>query len=214
MAKRPEQAADLSLFHTWLGACVARWAVLESKVFDTCHLAMACDREIAAIAFYSLNSLHQKLALTDSAMIHRLRPAPREPGRHDTSELQEWSKIKNRIGEQLVMRNFLVHQPSGVSLEMLNKLTVREALTSAEAWANATVILQQPDDKKRRDLKIKPIGLSSLKEHYQIVAWLVTDLSRYVPSLHHALHGWPSPLSGEEIRRNVAKNGTKPKAKA
>lgn len=106
MEKIPENSIN---FYTSLGVCIAAWSKVEDGLFNIFHLAMRCDKKLAAIVFYRTPTIDLRLKLTDEIVCAALPKPKRANGGHNDPLVVEWKKISVQITAIVPERNAMAH---------------------------------------------------------------------------------------------------------
>ena len=200
-------------FHRLVGACIKRWAGIESAMFDICDLTLDAGRRLAAVVFFRTPNIESRLTLVSDLLYARLLPNGLKSGEHLPPTLKRWEKIEQLVRDNIPFRNFVAHNPvtathTGVYTGVPG--TTPEDYVTYFVWE----IVEHGDDAQRprsRPPKIKKADLPAMEAHLEVTSTFYKTLSDFTSDLlklpveqwrsttglegrkHRSIHDRPSP---------------------
>ena len=96
------QEAETKFFYT-LGACVTRWEHVDRQLFQIYHTLLRTDAERSALLYYKDRTISSRIENVGTILKHFIK---------DQTVLDEWAKLRARMGALVAIRNIYVHHPT------------------------------------------------------------------------------------------------------
>lgn len=157
-----------------LGEAITKWAEIEEVLFEMVAAILGSSREHAAIVFYRINSLDQRIALT-SELMETIFPRTK-PGDQDDPDWVTWKDLRKRLKKAVPTRNRLAHHPVGPYIEIhestdSTRVTHRFEVRIASSMSSA--------EQLRKGDEFSPLGTEEIKQHILLVSNYVTMLRNF-----------------------------------
>src|SRR5258707_14480533 len=90
-------------FHMYVGYCITAWAKVEEHLFDAFQEILSISRQHAAILYYRISGLDQRISTTDE-LVGAALPKPTGKGEHSHPDLIRWKEINKNLRGLLSVR--------------------------------------------------------------------------------------------------------------
>ena len=161
----------VNAFFATMGWSISLWSQIDRKHFEICHSLLGADETKAAISYYRLSSLSERLGYTDELI------AVTEIG----GLWDNWKELQAEIRAEIPLRNILAHQP------LVNNSTIRNLLrpdgSPSVQIKHAMFVEIEQKELLRGARKPRQLELGELIEHGKRVYIINDKLTIFLSSL-------------------------------
>jgi hypothetical protein len=177
MIRRPylsEQDKELLL---WVGLCITEWATIEHLLFRLTIVVLGVTPNHAATIYRKTPTLDSRITLIDELVSRVLLDSnPEKSGRHKSGLSLTWHVLVRDMTGLKSFRNKLAHW---------TRFTI--ARDEIEISPTRSVLHLSESDLWRGKYKEsdKPIDVSDMSLHYELIEQLSTNIRRFIPEFSH-----------------------------
>ena len=163
-------------FYQYVGVAITEWAHVDEELFNICVSALKCEKHLAAIVYYRINTIYGRLLLVDE-LITTVFPKPeRKDGGHVSAIQQQWIDAKKLIDDELSRRNQLAHCPLGPMVDISESNDPEKPFAITDIWYASYV---SGSERLRGKATKKDLTIADVKNHIQQVNLIVHQVREF-----------------------------------